>query len=160
VITPDYWVFQAETDLAHLVGRVDGTTWTATPSADNAGFMAYGPYTTDIPSGSMNATFTAKIDSNAAVTSGSHAGEITSNPKVMTIEVRDATDSAILATRDIYKTDFPGSLQMWDIILPFTAPGNGHLIEFRVNWYDNSTIWLDGVCVASTPCSVTTVESP
>jgi len=87
-------MWEAE-DLYHQIGRSDDDGWSANTTQDNAGFLIYGPYVTDIPVGENIAVFKAKIDNNSA-----------DDLVVMTLEVYDATADTIIASRQITRTQF------------------------------------------------------
>jgi hypothetical protein len=56
------WVYQADGDLSHIVGRADNGGWSANTAADPPGHLCYGPYATDIPAGANTVSFELMID--------------------------------------------------------------------------------------------------
>ncbi len=131
-------VWQAETQLNHDVGHLDGTAWTATPALDPAGYLAFGPYTTALPGGLV-------LEARFRLKSSSASGTAT----VAKIDVNDATRSKVLVSHDIAAQDF-GSAGTWkDFAIQFT-PLSTHSIELRTYFSDVTEISLDEVTVVET----------
>jgi len=128
-------MWEAES-LYHQIGRQDGDGWSANTAQDNAGFLVYGPYVTDIPVGENIAVFKAKIDNNSA-----------DDLVVMTLEVYDATADAIIASRQITRTQFAATNHYEFFSVPFLMTATGHKMEFRVYWHDRAYIAVDRVFV-------------
>ena len=80
--------FEAETDLNHQVGRLDGDGWSANVVDDGQGFLLFGPYTTVIPGGLQKATFRLQVDN-----------VIANNDRVVRIEAVDASNGRILCAK-------------------------------------------------------------
>lgn len=135
-------VLQAETDLLHLVGRFDGDGWSANTALDNAGYLAYGPYTKDIPAGPQSATFRLLVDNNTF-----------DNSRIVTIDVFDASVGRVIAQRVILRSEFSVRNEYQDFVLEFNNSFDSNL-EFRVFWHDTSYVKLDRVIVSKTPTPV------
>ncbi|WP_434384358.1 GxGYxYP domain-containing protein [Melittangium boletus] len=121
--------------VRHGTGRLEGNGWLAQVGIDAANqYMITGPYAADIPVGGNTAFFDLTVDNNTA-----------NSDVVVTVDVRDNTTGALLAQRDITRTDFKvaGSYQRFE--LPFTNPEAGHGLEFRVYWYGRAYTKIDCV---------------
>ena len=129
------WYFQAETDLLHQIGRLDGDGWSANVAQDNPGFLSYGPGFDELPAGYSRATFRLMIDVHQAP-----------DEKVAWAEVYDNDIASSLQKLDIYRSDFQASwtYQDFDIAFPY---GDGHALQFRTYWFDKSYMNLDYVRV-------------
>jgi hypothetical protein len=127
--------------LGHGTGRVDGDGWLCQVGVDAANqHMVYGPYTTGLPAGGNTARFRLKIDNNTA-----------DNAHQVTIDVRDNTNGAILATRAITRQQFDVAGNWVTFSLPFTVAAPGHAIELRVFWTGGAYIKVDWVGVDHGP---------
>ncbi len=123
--------YQGSTGLSHLCGSAVGTDWRVT-AADGNCWMAYGPYTTSLPTGSLTARFWLRVNNNTA-----------DDADVCRIDVWDATANQNLAgPYTISRADFQqeGVYQAFD--LAFTNPSGGHSLEFRTYYFD-ADILLD-----------------
>jgi len=133
--SPAEWVFEAETDLEHGIGYLDGDGWAAATASDVEGHMCYGPYTTDIPGGGHSARFRLMIDDNSA-----------DALPVVTVDVYDVDAGEILAIREILRTEFSATHTYQDLTLPFDNT-TGHSLEFRTYWHDVAWVKQDHVAV-------------
>ncbi|MDC0707054.1 GxGYxYP family putative glycoside hydrolase [Stigmatella sp. ncwal1] len=135
-LTISEYKYEAEgTQIRHGTGHLDGNGWVAQTSIDAANqFLTYGPYASDIPVGSNTAFFDLSIDNNTA-----------NNDIVVTVDVRDNTTGAVLASRDITRTAFTKLYTFERFELPFNNPVAGHGIEFRIFWYGRAYIKADAV---------------
>ncbi|MGC1275367.1 MAG: Calx-beta domain-containing protein [Planctomycetaceae bacterium] len=132
-------ILEAETDLNHQIGRASADAWTANTSLDSAGYMAFGPYTTDVPAGPQSATFRLQVDN---VSAGNHP--------IVTIDVVDASVGRVLAQRVIRRHDFATAGSYQEFVLDFVNTA-GRKLEFRVFWHDTSFVQLDSVIVSTHP---------
>ncbi len=130
------WVFEAETDLSHAIGRLDGDGWSAVTGDDDAGYLCYGPYTTGIPRGDNTASFVLMIDNNSA-----------DDLPVVNLDVYDATSGAVLAERTVRRREFEGVFEYQVFNIDFTSAA-GHMLEFRTYWFDVAYIKEDKVAVS------------
>ncbi|RKP52912.1 hypothetical protein D7Z26_14255 [Cohnella endophytica] len=128
--------YQAEgTQVGHGTGRLDGNGWLVQTGIDAPlQHMVYGPYATNIPVGANTAFFDISIDNNTA-----------NNAVMVTVDVRDNTNGAILATRDITRQEWTGVYSFQRFELPFNNATAGHALEFRVYWWGGSYIKVDDV---------------
>lgn len=129
------WVFEAERDLNHNVGRAEGEGWSATTALDARGHMSFGPYTSAVAPGPRVASWRLLIDVVAAT---DHA--------VVTLDVFDAASGTTLARREVRRRTFQAPMAYQELELPFTAAA-GQQLEFRVYWHDTSYVRLDRVSV-------------
>lgn len=129
------WVFEAERDLAHGIGRADGDGWSASTSLDGSGHLTYGPYTHVIPGGPRVATFRLMVD---VVNAADHV--------VARLDVFDATAGRVLAQRDVRRRQLAADSTYGDFDLTFTAEA-GHQLELRTFWTDTSYVRQDRVTV-------------
>ncbi len=128
-------VFEGETlGTEHQVGRAVGDGWEANVGQDNAGYLVSGPETRDIPAGKRMATFRMKIDVN------------TGNDRVAAIEVVDAANGQVYASRNVYRNEFYATNTWIDFPLLFTAPG-GRAVRLRVWWDDTALLSVDRIVV-------------
>ncbi|NUN12158.1 MAG: hypothetical protein HUU55_00825 [Myxococcales bacterium] len=130
------WEYDAKKDLAHVIGKAGVNGWEASTATDPPGHMSYGPYTLMIPSGPNTASFVLQIDNNSADTK-----------KVVTLDVFDATDQQILASRDVFRNEFSGVFSDQIFNLNFNPQAN-HSLEFRVYWHDIAWILHKTVAVS------------
>ncbi|WP_433304377.1 hypothetical protein ACQP2F_14850 [Actinoplanes sp. CA-030573] len=114
-------VWQTETLPYHLIGRPDGSGWSANVN-DGSGFLSYGPYTSDIRAGQHVGVVSLAIDNNTA-----------DNLPVATIDVYDATAATVIAQRTIHRREFVANSNYEKFGIPFTleADQQGHLLEIR-----------------------------
>ncbi len=131
------WVYEAESDLSHGIGRIDTDGWSASTHLDSPGSLAFGPYTSDWGVGHRRAYFRMLIDVSDE-----------SDEALITIDINDATLDEIMASRVITRADFDHALTYQDFDLAFNTEGRaGHLMETRVTWHDRSYVRLDRVLV-------------
>jgi hypothetical protein len=125
----------AESMLAHGVGRLDGDGWQAATGPDVAGHLAYGPYATDWGGGSAQAAFHLLVDNNTAA-----------NDVVVTLEINDATADRVLASRPVRRHELRAAhtYQRFTVDVDLTGRA-GHRMETRVFWHDVSFVKLDKV---------------
>lgn len=136
-VTVTAQTFEAEgASMSHVIGRADGSGWSANTTSDSAGHMCYGPYTTAF-AGANCATFKLMIDNHTAT-----------NDTVVYLDVYDYDSNTLLANRTIYRNDFLADYTYQDFDLGFNAT-SGHRIEFRTLWYDKAYINQDSVVLNS-----------
>jgi hypothetical protein len=138
IVTPNatpVLTFQAESDFYHQVGRPDGDGWSVNVSDSPKRYMGYGPYTTAVPSGNRTATFRLLLDNVSA-----------DNNLILTVDVFNSTTGAVLARRDIRRSEFARAFSYQDFSLAFTAPA-GHTLEFRTFWHGSSYVRQDKVVI-------------
>ena len=128
--------FFAARDLAHVTGYAEADGWAANVADNDANALLYGPYTDAIPRGAWVATFHLMIDNNHA-----------NGDKVVTCDVNNFSAGNRIASRDIFRTDFPVEYQYAEVDVPFFAPGGSNKLEFRVWWLDKAYIRAKGVTV-------------
>jgi hypothetical protein len=135
-LTASEYRYEAEGSLIrHSTGRLDGNGWLAQVSIDAPGqFMAYGPYATNIPVGNNTAYFDLTIDNNTA-----------NSDVVVSVDVRNNVTGAILASRDITRTDFKRASSTERFELAFNNPVAGQGLEFRILWHGRAYIKADAV---------------
>ena len=117
----------------HGVGRVSEDGWVANPAQDGPGYLVSGPARSDVPAGLRAATFRLKIDNNQG---GDH---------VARLEVVEVPANRMLASRDLYRSDFYAANTYVDFMVPFTMPNNGSSAQFRVYWTDRATVDVDRI---------------
>jgi len=121
--------------LGHATGHADGDGWLCQVGIDAPNQqMVYGPYTTGLPAGANTARFRLKIDNNTA-----------DNAHQVTLDVRDSSNGAILASQAITRQQFAVAGDWVTLSLPFTVPAPGHAIELRVFWTGGAYIKVDWV---------------
>jgi hypothetical protein len=134
VLRPTAPRWEAES-LPHATGHADSDGWLCQVGIDAANQqMVYGPYTTGLPAGANTARFRLKIDNNTA-----------DNAHQVTIDVRDNSNGAILASQAITRQQFAVAGDWVTFSLPFTVPAPGHAIELRVFWTGGAYIKVDWV---------------
>jgi hypothetical protein len=123
--------------LQHATGRLDGDGWLCQTGVDApARHMIYGPYEASLPAGGNTARFRMKIDNNSA-----------DDNHQVTIEARDSTTGAMLASQEIRRRQFAVAGDWVTFALPFSIPAQGHGIELRVWWAGGAYIKVDWVGV-------------
>ena len=135
------WTWEAEAGLLHDQGYEDGDGWACNTAAQSEGFMSFGPYTTDIPTGPHEVRFDLMID---IAPPGGRATD-----KVVTLDVFNAAAGNSLVNYPVYRADFAADMTYISITLPFEA-AYGMSLEFRVWWHDVAYINLDKVVVTPT----------
>jgi hypothetical protein len=102
---------------------------------DNAGFLCYGPYTT-LPAGVYTVKYRMMIDNNT-----------TNVDYMVKIDVWDATANKLLAERNIRRNEFLTNNTYQNFAINFDNRGTtaGHLLEFRVWWYDQAYVKIDRI---------------
>lgn len=135
-------VFQVEANaFLHQIGRHERGSnpneagWSVRVGDTANRYMAYGPYTQAVASGSRAATFRLQLDNVTA-----------DNNRILTIDVYDATTGKVLAKREIKRKDFSKALTYQDFNLNFNAV-SGNKLEFRTFWHGGSYAKLNKVTV-------------
>lgn len=138
ILREDTLRWEAEgSSIGHKTGRLEGDGWLCQTGIDAANdHMVYGPYATNVPAGPNVAEFRMKIDNNTA-----------DDNVVVTIDVRNATTGAILASQNVTRRQFPIAGDYTSINLPFTMPAENQSLELRVFWTGASYIKVDWVGV-------------
>lgn len=131
------WIFEAESDLRHQVGRQDSDGWSANTRDDAPGFLSFGPYTTAVPAGPQTATFRLMVDNNTF-----------DNSPVVRLDVYDVTAGRILSEGTIRRQQFRSAFTYQEFTLDFTAE-EGHTLEFRTQWFRTSYVRQDKVTVTA-----------
>ncbi len=128
--------FEAETDLSHDFGHLDGDGWAATIDDPSSGYLVRGPPTTKVPGGWHTAGFLLAID----------APDATDNPVVAKLDVYDGSAGKVLAHRDVTRHEFQaaGAFQPFPLVFDALA---GHALEFRVQFTKKSWLSVDAVVV-------------
>ncbi|SHN10252.1 GxGYxYP domain-containing protein [Chitinophaga sp. CF418] len=123
--------------LSHKTGRLETDGWLCQTGIDAADeHMIYGPYDGSIPAGPNVAEFRMKVDNNTA-----------NDDPVVDVDVRNATNGQILASRTITRRQFSIAGDYVNFTLPFTLPANNQSIELRVYWRGTSYTKVDWVAV-------------
>ena len=127
--------------IGHAIGRADTGGWSANTGHDPVGFLQYGPYTNQVPTGAHAATWQLMVDNNT------YAGD--SGP-IVELQVSDYDKGgALLAVRDVQRREWTGASKYQGFSVPFTLPASaaGHRLEFRVYWYKRSYVREQSVSV-------------
>jgi hypothetical protein len=132
---PTSWTFQAESDLAHQIGRRDAEGWSVRVGDTANRYMSYGPYTTAIRPGNRTATFRLMLDNVTA-----------DNNRILTLDVYDAASGRVLASRSLTRKQFSRAFQYQNFDVSFTAAA-GQRLEFRTFWHGGSYVRQDYVQV-------------
>lgn len=133
--TPTGSVFEAETDLAHQIGRRDIDGWSVNVLDTRNRYLSYGPYTRAVPAGKRTASFRLMLDNVTA-----------DNRRILTIDVYDADSGKVLAKRELRRRDFAKTFTYQDFNLSFSAIA-GHRLEFRTFWHGYSYVRQDKVSI-------------
>lgn len=141
-IRPSARTFEAEGPrFAHATGRAETDGWLCQVGIDVAdAHMLYGPYEHDLPVGRNTARFRMKIDVNTG--NADH---------VATVDVRDSTSGAVLASRPLARDEFAVAGDWVEFPLEFELPALGHGVELRVYWTGKAYIKVDRVRVDRGP---------
>ncbi|KHD87490.1 MAG: hypothetical protein OM95_14050 [Bdellovibrio sp. ArHS] len=141
--------FQAETELNHQIGYLDGLGWAVnTASNPRKGYLSYGPYKS-FPATVSSVDFYLMVDNNSA-----------DNAVVASLDVHDATAGQILGKKDITRKEFLAPRQYQKFSVPVSLQGReNHLLEARTYSHGVSYLNIDGV-IFSSPASVIPTPSP
>ncbi|XID90712.1 family 43 glycosylhydrolase [Paenibacillaceae bacterium WGS1546] len=129
-------IYETEDSSYHQIGRKDLEGWSANVGQDNDGYLLYGPYATDIPTGNRTAVFRMLIDNHTF-----------DNNNVVHLDVYDATESTVLASRTVTRQEFAAANEFQDFSLDFVNATAGHRLEFRIYWYKSAYIRSDKVII-------------
>ncbi len=131
------WLYEAERDLRHGVGRADEDGWAAYVQPDESGYLVYGPYAQDWAAGELSASFRLMID------------VVNDRPEIVaTVDVYDADTGEILVIQNVLRSDFRQRFAYQDFTVNFSTAGReGHRMETRVFWHDISFMRVDRVLV-------------
>lgn len=129
--------------FAHAVGAPSGTLAWSCGSHTARGFMLSGPYLESVSRGKHTLHFRLAVDATSRASN-----------KLVRLEVREAGDGAVLATKDIEWREFTTANQSQDFAVDFMNPRMGDPLEFRVFWNDISNaptltltdVTVDGAC--------------
>ena len=129
--------YEAESDLSHGTGRLEGNSWAASATRNPAGHMAYGPYATDWGNGSGQAIFVMLIDDN-----------VRDDEPVANLDIYDADTQEILVSREIRRQDFkkPNAYQNFALNFALTNRA-GHRMETRAFHRGRAHLQVDKVTV-------------
>ena len=131
------WRYEAETDLQHSIGRIDGDGWSASTDQDEPGMLSFGPYSRDWGEGGRRALFRMMVD---VVTSGEE--------HVVTLDIYDVEANQILAEVDISRSAFNRAFEYQEFELLFNTAGRDQRpLEARVYWHDHSYVRLDRIVI-------------
>ena len=131
------WVYEAEGELSHAIGRSEDDGWSAATHLDESGHLVYGPYAADWTSGPKRAVYRMLVD----VTSD--------QPEIIaTVDIFDATAEEIIASRPVLRSEFDRAFSYQNVHLDFDMSGRlNHIMETRLYWHDISYVRLDRVTV-------------
>ena len=134
---PPTWTYEAEADLWHDQGKVEGDGWACQVLLHTADYMCDGPDETRIPGGFHQATFRVMTEN---VT-----GDW--NPEgVAYLDVYDADTDTSLAEKRLFRSNFPLANTYQDFVLGFTSQ-TGHRLQFRVFYTDQEYVKVDKITV-------------
>jgi hypothetical protein len=124
--------------LPHNIGRADADGWSANTVQDSAGFLQYGPYTTQVFPGAHTAVWNLMIDNNTA-----------NNDTIVRLEAYDASTNTVLAFREVRRMEWTASFQYQPFTVPFTLDSSrlSHRLEFRLFWYGRAYVREQSVSV-------------
>lgn len=142
-------VFQAETELNHQIGYLDGLGWAVnTASNPRKGYLSYGPYKS-FPITVNSVDFYLMVDNNSA-----------DNAVIASIDVHDATAGQVIGKKDITRKEFLAPMQYQKFSVPLSLQGReNHLLEARTYSHGNSYLNIDGV-IFSSPGASTPAPTP
>lgn len=120
---PNSWTYEAAPEFYHQIGRAEADGWSVRVGDEAEHYMCFGPYAREIGFGARVATFNLMLD-NVVVQS----------PAILTIDVAEATTGAVLAKRDLFRSDFAAPMQYQGFPLQFIARP-GAKLEFRTLWH-------------------------
>ncbi|MBV9123690.1 MAG: hypothetical protein JO112_10065 [Planctomycetes bacterium] len=141
--------YPAATALPHQVGRADGNGlsantfqgsdadgWSANTFQDTAGYLSYGPYTTNVPAGTHTAVFRLLVDNNSY-----------DDAPVAVLDVYSPLTGEELAERVVRRGEFTTPYVYQDFDLEFGSLAS-QMLEFRVYYIGNSYLRENFVGVA------------
>lgn len=133
-------VFEAERDFEHADGRPERGGWCGGPSAPAAFLhLIYGPYARDLPQGRLVATFWLLIDDDPRWPPETNMGAL---------EIVDADQGGQRLEghgHPIIRSAFAAPLSWQPFPVIFENPGQGHRLEFRINWENRFYLCVDRV---------------
>jgi cysteine-rich repeat protein len=131
------WLYEAERDLHHAVGRAEADGWSAWVGPHEAGHLIYGPYAQDWSEGELSASFRLMVD------------VVRIQPEIVaTLDIFDADTAEIVATQEVLRSQFNTPFVYQDFVIRFNNIGRlGHRMETRVFWHDISYMRVDRVLV-------------
>ena len=137
VLYPRTMVYDAVDDFQHGTGEGAADGWGAATGFHDANHMLFGPYTSDWCGFHGTANFFMQVDNTDA-----------DDLKVVTVDIFDATAGAVLASREITRTEFNTPFVFQDFALDFDATGiANHALEARVYWHDVSFVKVSTVSI-------------
>lgn len=132
-----YKVYEAEGALIrHNTGSAISDGWRVTVN-DQRGYMAYGPYVTDLPRIKLRATFFLRVDNTTY-----------NNGRVCMIDVCTNGGRNVLESKEIRRKEFNHPWQYQPFTLDFDNNAGGP-VEFRVRYIGNSMLDMDKVVVSN-----------
>ncbi|SES96859.1 GxGYxYP domain-containing protein [Stigmatella erecta] len=120
----------------HHAGRVSGDGWQASPSLEGPGHMIYGPYDGNVPVGTRRVTFRLKTDNNSL---GAQV--------LATLDVRDDTSGAVLASMDLTAQQFTAANQYQDFTLTFPQTTPRRVLEYRIYFHARAALTADKILI-------------
>ncbi len=131
------WLYEAERDLQHGLGRAEEDGWSASVEPDQEGHLIYGPYAQDWSVGELSASYRIMID------------VVNDRPEIVaTMDLFDADTGEIFAIENIRRSDFNAPFTYQDFNINFNNQGReGHRLETRLYWHDISYMRVDRVLV-------------
>ena len=131
------WLYEAERDLQHGLGRAEEDGWSASVQPDQEGHLIYGPYAQDWSVGELSASYRVMID------------VVNERPEIVaTMDIFDADTGEIIAIQDILRSQFEAPFQYQDFNINFNnIDREGHRLETRLYWHDIAYMRVDRVLV-------------
>lgn len=114
------------TQTAHVIGAPASATSWGVSSTSSPGYLTYGPNVSQFQNGSYRATFSLKVDNNAA-----------DDRTIGYIDVFDDVSQTVLARREFHRKDFSAAGAAQDFDITFVTRGANQL-EFRVFYFGYS----------------------